>query len=60
MKKIFEVEIKEISTRYIQVEANNADEASQLAITNWHNDPTIIGYDESFDCDIETIKEIEL
>jgi hypothetical protein len=59
MKKIFEVEIKEISTRYVQVEANDEDEARQLVTTNWHKDETYyIEYDESFDCNVETIKQI--
>ena len=58
MKKIFEVEIKEISTRYIQVEANDADEASNIIIAKWHDNTKIKGYDKFFDCEIETIKEI--
>jgi hypothetical protein len=58
MKKIFEVEIKEISTRYIQVEANDADEARDAIIEKWHDNPKIKGYDKFFDCEIETIKQI--
>ena len=58
MKKIFEVEIKEISVRYVQVEANDEDEARQLVTTNWHDNPKIKGYDKYFDCEIETIKQI--
>jgi hypothetical protein len=61
MKKIFEVEIKEISVRYVQVEANDEDEARQLVTTNWNRDELYyIEYDESFDCEIEIIKEIVL
>jgi len=61
MKKIFEVEIKEISVRYVRVEANDEDEARQLVTTNWHRDELYyIEYDESFDCEIEIIKEIVL
>ena len=58
MKKIFEVEIKEISTRYIQVEANDADEARDAIIDKWHGNTKIKGYDKFFDCEIETIKQI--
>ncbi len=56
MKKIFEVEIKEISKRYVQVEANDADEARRIIVDKWHGNTKIKGYDKSFDCEIETIK----
>jgi hypothetical protein len=59
MKKTFEVEIKEISTRYIQVQADNADDARRLIIAKWHDNTKIKGYDKSFDCDIETVGIIE-
>ena len=58
MKNTFEVEIKEISTRYIQVEADNADEARRAVIDKWHDNTKIKGYDKFFDCNIETIKQI--
>ena len=60
MKKIFEVEIKEISKRYIQVEANDADEARRTIVDKWHDNTKIKGYDKSFDCEIETVKLINI
>ena len=55
-KKMYEVEIMEILTRRIEVEANNEEEAVEIINTKYRDGDIVLDYNDFCTCEISAVE----
>lgn len=51
----YEIQITETLVRIVTIEANNEDEARQIAIEKWHAEEIVLDSDDFVDVEIDNV-----